>query len=152
MYIHIPPSCSCPLSLWCESCKNYSTMQRRVRTIPRQYQVIMNARNIWPQLHCKPNCDKNAQQLERHASVVGNIWTSNKVYPRDITPTIYMILWLKSGQTFETLTNESCQNIHFGYTEVWVDFSAVTLLISHYLLDIVTSLIEKLRSKLYIED
>jgi hypothetical protein len=34
------------------------------------------------QLHCKPNCDKNAQQLERHASVVGNIWTSNKVYPR----------------------------------------------------------------------
>ena len=118
------------------------------------------------QLHCKPNCDKNAQQLERHASVVRNIWTSNKVYPRgqqrqeavlmdigkDITPTIYMILWLKSGQTFETLTNESSQNIQFGYTEVWVDFSAVTLLISHNLLDIVTSLIEKLSSKLYIED
>ena len=71
---------------------------------------------------------------------------------KDITPTIYMILWLKSGQTFENLTNESSQNIQFGYTEVWVDFLAVTLLISHNLLDIVTSLIENLRSKLYIKD
>lgn len=57
-------------------------------------------------LHCKPKCEKNAQQLERHASVVRDIWTLNKVYPigqqcleavlmdigKDITPTIYMTL------------------------------------------------------------
>jgi hypothetical protein len=29
------------------------------------------------------------------------------------------------------ITNESSQNIQSGYTEVWVAFSAATLLISH---------------------